>query len=215
MHENTHKDRAMELTANPLTPPLRYAVRGDEDRRMTIGASRHERFEALYRKYYGRVYRYYRRCRVSDDESHDLAQDAFKRFYEGMDRYRGDAEWGFLETIALNVLRNWVRAAKTAKRTANLVEIDDPGFSHEPAAPEQPDYAERQQESINRKKLHDAIAELSEAQRQCMKLWLDDLQYDEIANALHISMDAVKSRIRDAKKLLSARLGDKVPEDER
>ena len=181
---------------------------------MTTQMGRHERFEAIYRKYYARVYRYYRRCRVADDEAHDLAQESFKRFYESMDRYRGDAEWGFLETIALNVLRNWVRAGKTAKRSMTLVEIDDPEFKHEPAAPEGPDYADRQEQALTRKRLHEAIAELSDGQRQCMKLWLEDFQYDEIAAALRISMDAVKSRIRDAKKLLSQRLGDRLPEDE-
>jgi RNA polymerase sigma factor (sigma-70 family) len=184
---------------------------------MTIGnggGSRDARFDAIYRKYFGRVYRYFRRCRVSDDEAQDLAQDTFRNFYQSMERYRGDSEWGFLETTALNVLRNWVRSRKTNKRNATVVEIDAPDFSNEPAAPEEPDYAQRQEESINRRRLHEAIAELSPGQRQCMKLWLDDLQYEEIAAALRISMDAVKSRLRDAKRILSARLGDKLREDE-
>lgn len=171
-------------------------------------------FEALYRKYFGRVYRYYRRCGVGDDEAQDLAQDVFKRFYEAMDRYRGEAEWAFLETIALNVLRNYVRARKTAKRNANVVDLDDPDFNDEPAAPQTPDYAERQHEAIRSQKLHEAIADLSPGQRQCMKLWLDDLQYNEIADALRITVDAVKSRLRDAKRILSNRLGDKLREED-
>lgn len=175
---------------------------------------RDDRFEALYRKYFGRIYRYYRRCGVGDDEAQDLGQEVFKRFYEAMDRYRGEAEWAFLETTALNVLRNYVRARKTAKRTANVVDLDDPDFSDEPAASPAPDYAERQQEAIRSQRLHEAIGELSPGQRQCMKLWLDDLQYNEIADALRISVDAVKSRLRDAKRILSARVGDKLPEED-
>jgi DNA-directed RNA polymerase specialized sigma24 family protein len=47
-------------------------------------------------------------------------------------------------------------------------------------------------------------------------LWLNEFTYDEIAKFLRISVDAVKSRLRDAKKFLRARLGDgnALPEDE-
>ena len=176
---------------------------------------RDERFEAIYRKHYGRVYRFYRRCPVPDDEAHDLAQEVFKRFYEHMDQYRGEAEWRFLETIARRVLFNVIRARTTVKRNAKIVDLDDPEVTQEPAAPEEPDYAEKQQRALRRKLLHDAIAELPQGQRQCVELWLDGFQYDEIAGALRISMDAVKSRLRDTKKQLRARLGDDtIPEDE-
>jgi RNA polymerase sigma factor (sigma-70 family) len=63
---------------------------------------------------------------------------------------------------------------------------------------------------IRRRQLHAAIAELSDAQRQCLRLWLDDLQYDEIAAVLGISINAVRSRLRDANKILGAQLQDKV-----
>jgi RNA polymerase sigma-70 factor, ECF subfamily len=175
--------------------------------------SRDERFEAIYRKYYARIYRYFRRCGVADDEAHDLAQETFKRFYESMSRYRGDAEWGFLETTALNILRNYIRARKTQKRNATVVDIDNPE-AVELEAPPEPDLADRQEEAMQKQQLHAAIAELSVGQRQCLKLWLDDLQYDEIAAVLRISMDAVRSRLRDARKILSARLGDQLPEVE-
>ncbi|HYH09533.1 MAG TPA: RNA polymerase sigma factor [Thermoanaerobaculia bacterium] len=174
---------------------------------------RDEKFDAVYRKYLPRIYRYFRQCRVSDDESHDLAQDTFSRFYASMDRHRGEAEWAYLEQIALNVLRNWLRAQKTAKRSAKLVELDDPEFTQEPEAPALPDYAERQHQDEQRRSLHEAIADLTEAQRQVLQLWLEDMQYNEIAVALHISVDAVKSRLRDAKRILSARLGDKFREE--
>ena len=169
-----------------------------------------ERFEAIYRKYYARVWRYYRSCRVADDEAHDLAQDVFKRFYERFEQFRGtdDAVWPFLETIALNVFRNWLRAGRTAKRSATLVDIDDPEFNYEPPAPEGPDYAEREQAALRKARLKQAIAELPEGQKNCFRLWIQGFKYDEIAQALKITLDAVKSRLRDAKKYLRERLGE-------
>ena len=170
-----------------------------------------ERFEAIYRRHYARLWRYYRACRVSDDEAHDLAQDSFKRFYERFDLFRGqdEAVWPFLEKMALNVFRNWLRAGKTAKRSANVVELDDPEFTYEPPAPEGPDYADREQAALQRKRLGLAIGGLTEGQKQCVRLRFEGFQYDEIASALHLTMDAVRSRLRDATRTLRVRLGEK------
>ena len=173
------------------------------------------RFEVIYRRWYARVWRYYRACRISDDEAHDLAQDAFKRFYEHMDSVRSEGEWPFLQKVARTVVLNWIRDRKAAKRSAVVIDIDSPDFTKEPAAEEELDYAGRQELAARRKALHDAISGLSESQRQCLQLWLDGFQYNEIAAALRITMDAVRSRLRDARKVLRSRLGGAIlPEDD-
>ncbi len=71
-------------------------------------------------------------------------------------------------------------------------------------APRQPqvDPASREAEARRRTELHDAIAALSDGQRHAMQLWLDGFHYTEIANALGVSVDAVKSRLGDAKRHL-------------
>jgi DNA-directed RNA polymerase specialized sigma24 family protein len=58
------------------------------------------------------------------------------------------------------------------------------------------------------KHLRDAITGLPTGSRECIQLWLNEFTYDEIAKFLKITVDAVKSRLRDAKKILRARLGD-------
>lgn len=185
---------------------------------MRIGNNGDDRFRTLYQRYYWRVVRFYVRAfRFSEEDAEELAQDAFIRFYEAMADYRGEAEWAFFETIARNVAFNRIRAGHAQKRNAKTVGIDDPDFARfEPAADTGPDLADRQQEAIRRKRLYEEIARLPRGQRECLQLWLDDFKYEEIATALRITMDAVKSRIRDAKKLLRERLGDDagLPEDE-
>ena len=180
------------------------------------GEDRNERFKSLYQKYYRRLVRFYVQVfRVSEEDAEELAQDAFVRFYRAMDEYRGDAEWAYLEEVARNVGLNLVRSRATGKRKADTVPIDDPQFNHEPPAPEGPDLAERQQTEIRRRQLHEAIAALPTGQRQCMLLWLQDQTYEQIAKTLRITLDAVKSRMRDARKLLSTRLGTTFPEEPR
>jgi len=179
--------------------------------RIRNGNSDHdERFRSLYQKYYWRVVRFFVRAfRFAEEDGEELAQEAFLRFYEAMDEYRGDAEWAFFETIARNVAYNRIRSTKTRKRSGLTVAIDDPQVAgNQPAAPQEPDYADRQHAATQRRQLYEAILELPSGQRECVQLWLDDFKYDEIATALRISMDAVKSRLRDAKKQLRSRLGD-------
>jgi RNA polymerase sigma-70 factor (ECF subfamily) len=176
-----------------------------------------ERFEFFYRKYYKRLLRLYTGgFRLSEADAEDLANDVFIRFLEGIDEYRGDAEWAYFETIARNVLYNKIRSQKTAKRGAQLVDIDDRNAVKEPAAREEPDYAQREEMALRSKQLRGAIAKLPNGSRECMQLWLSEFKYDEIAKFLGITVDAVKSRLRDAKKILRARLGDAnaLPEDD-
>lgn len=182
------------------------------------GEDRDERFRTLYQKHYRRMVKYYVRAfRLSEPDAEELAQEAFLRFYEAMDEYRGDAEWGFFQTIATRLALNRIRSHGTRKRNAPTVDIDDPNVREEPVAPVEPDYAERQEMAERKRLLHREIAGLSRAQRQCIQPWLEGLSYEEIASGLRISLDAVKSRLRDAKKILRARLGDDhgLPEDER
>ena len=178
---------------------------------------RHERFRSYYQRFYRRVVRFYvSGFRLAEEDAEELAQEAFLRFYEAMDEYRGDAEWAFFETIARNLAYNRIRYNKTQKRSAQTVELDDPDQSaFEPAAPAAPDYADSMEEARRRRLLHQEILRLPRGQREVMQLWLDDFKYDEIAAALRITMDAVKSRLRDAKKVLRARLGaGALPEDD-
>jgi RNA polymerase sigma-70 factor (ECF subfamily) len=183
-------------------------------RKRTGGKEGDARFEALYRKHYPRVYRYFARYGVADAEAHDLSQDTFKRILEAFDDYRGEAEWSFIEKTARNVLLNWVRSRNTVKRNMKLVELDDPQCEHDPPAPDGPDLATRQEAESRRTRLREAIARLPQGQRECMQLWLTELKYHAIARVMGITVDAVKSRIRDAKRALRDELGEALPEDE-
>jgi RNA polymerase sigma-70 factor (ECF subfamily) len=174
-----------------------------------------ELFRSLYEKYYRRMIRMYVYAfRLPEEDAEELAQEAFIRFYEAMDEYRGEAEWAFLETIARRVAFNRIRSLATAKRGAKTVAIDDPKEFTEPAAPAGPDYAERQMEAMRRKQLHDAIETLPSGQKLCVQLLLDGFKYEEIARTLRITLDAVRSRLRDARRELRSRLGITLPEDE-
>ncbi len=178
---------------------------------------RDELFRALYTKYYRRLLKYFRVVfRLRDEDAEELAQDVFLRFYDALDEYRGDAEWAFLEAIARRVAFNNVRYRATKKRGAATVGIEEPSVVQERnLTSEQPDLAEAEQQKQRLRRLYEEMARLSPAQQQSLQLLLQDHSYEEIAKSLRISLDAVKSRIRDAKRILRERLGDDgvLPED--
>jgi len=192
----------------PLQPASASSSRPDEvsRRMMSTGG---DGFEETYRKYYARVWRYYRSCRISDDESHDLAQDTFKRLLEHWSSIRGADPWPFLKQIAKSVLLNYLRATRTQKRAATTITLDDPELVIDPPAPPEPTYEDREDEQRRRELLHRAFRELPKGQQACLRLRLNDLSYEEIQKTLGITLDAVKSRLRDAKRQLRERLGEK------
>lgn len=181
--------------------PAWYGKSRGHDARQPDDDSQETRFTAAYRRYYTRVVRYYTRALgFSQEEASDLAQQAFSRFHEALEHYRGEAEWAFLQTVVRNVAYNRVRSLKSASRSAQVVSIEDARAKRQASDPL--DHAAREAEALRRKQLHDAIAVLPEGQRHVIQLWLDGFHYTDIAHALGISLDAVKSRLRDAKRHL-------------
>ena len=182
-----------------------------------VNGGHDELFRSMYSRYYARMLRFFRRVfRVSEADAEELTQDSFVRFYRTMDEYRGEAEWALLETIARNVGLNRVRSQQTIKRGAVKPDsLDDWDHEDHPEAT-QTHPLDRKIDTERKTRLRNAIDELPKGQRQCVHLLLEDRSYDEIASALRISLDAVRSRIRDARRLLKERLGDEgvLPEDE-
>lgn len=174
-------------------------------------------FELLYRRYYGRMLRYFRWVfRVSEADAQELTQDSFVRFYRALDEYRGNAEWALLEKIACNVGLNRVRSLSTIRRGSVRPEsLDDAESPKDAADPSQKHPVDTMIETEQVRRLRQAILELPAGQRQCLQLWLEDMSSEEIAKVLRMSITAVKSRIRDAKRALRERLGDEgvLPEE--
>lgn len=187
---------------------------------MTVrnGGGGDDLFRSIYRRYYARMLKYFRRgFHLSAEDAEEMTQESFLRFFRTLHEYRGEAEWALLEKIALSVGCNRARSLKTIKRGAvkpdSLDDADHPD-NHPKAQEQHP--VDRMIDAERRTRMWREISELAKGQRQCLQLWLEDMSYEEISRTLKISLDAVKSRIRDAKRQLRERLGDDValPEDE-
>jgi RNA polymerase sigma-70 factor (ECF subfamily) len=164
-------------------------------------------FEDLYRRYYRAVVSYFVRLGFSRDDARDLAQDTFVRVYRNMSTYRGDAEWTYLETTARRVALNERRRRGTRSRAGVEVPVDgvQPPDS---APPVDVVLSEEEEQTLRVRRLAAAIEKLPEGIRDCLLLRLKGLTYRAIAEVLGISVDAVKSRLHEAKALLRAHLAE-------
>lgn len=166
----------------------------------------------LYLQYYERVVGYLvRKHQFPVDEARDLAQDVFIRVFRHMEKSPIAAAWLFLKATAHNVAVNEIRSRSIHRRTLigsadalpKLAETVRHAFWTDEDPPSPETEAQQQEEATL---LRDAIEALPATLRVCLLLRLDGLSYEEIAVALHITVDAVRTRLRDAKKLLLSRM---------
>ena len=166
-----------------------------------------ERHE-IYVQYYERVIRYLvRKYEFTPDESRDIAQDVFVSVFRHMEQKPIAAMWLFLKTAAHNRAVNEIRSRIIRRRTGSgsadvLPNLDDTVL-HDfwtDEAPLSPEAEISRKEEWTR--VRDAIEKLPDTLRPCVLLRLEGLSYDDVAAALRISTNAVRTRLRDAKKML-------------
>lgn len=168
-----------------------------------------ELFETLYRKYRSAVVAHLLHFGFDRERALDLAQETFLRVYRNMDNWRQESHWSYLKTTASRIALNELRSAAAAKRSAPLTALDD--LQTEPRATG-PNPAEALEEARDERLRHETLrlflANLSPRLRAPLLLRLAGASYKDIAAQLHLTLDAVKSRLHETKTLLPKTLQD-------
>ena len=150
------------------------------------GDSREARFEQLFAAYYGDIVAYL--CRLIGDQkqAEDLAQDAFVKAYRALDRLPVEANTrAWLYRIATNTALDWLRR----RRLISWLPLLDRD-SHPTA---QTTFSEASLESMA---VQQTLGRLSSRYRIPLVLYAcQGLSTQEIAEILHISRGAVKTRL--------------------
>jgi RNA polymerase sigma-70 factor (ECF subfamily) len=156
------------------------------------------KFEKFW-PYYKRVVSCFTNLGYSREEARDLTQEVFLRVYQRVDRYRDEGPLSYLLTTARNIAKNDIRDRHTRKRKTILE-------SEEKLAGMSDDRIRDMEEVVQSGELGDrlrrAVERLEPGHRACVRLYLADLSYEEIAQSLGLSVSAVKSRLNLARKEL-------------
>lgn len=151
-------------------------------------------FLALYERHSDRVRRLIQRWVSDPDLVDDLCQESWLRAFRGLDRFRGEAEFGsWLHTIARNVVMG---RGRMTKRRAELLEE-----SWRPREHSSPEPIELRLE------LTRAVADLPRGMRTV--LWLHDVEgwtHADIGEKLGVAAGTSKSQLFRARARLRERL---------
>lgn len=147
-------------------------------------------FNAFYLKYSEDVFNFmYYKC-GSRDQSMDLVQEAFLKIWKNCSTITFEKAKSYLFSTAHNLFLNQVKHQKVVLEYSKLKPAKE-------STNEDPEFILREKEY--ELKLQDAIAELTEAQREVFLLnRIDGKKYREIAEMLDISIKAVEKRMMGA-----------------
>jgi RNA polymerase sigma-70 factor (ECF subfamily) len=171
-------------------------------------------FEALYQRFYRRIVYFFQQRGLKPEDAAELAQETFLRAHRSWQGFRGDASretW--LYEIANNIFKNWIRDRNALKKQHTEVSLSPSPDSEDAPAPESTlrdpgDLAD--QKAIDAEligQVRSQLPQLPPQRRQCLELRLRDLEYQEIAKIMGISIETVKSHLYQARETLRKLLG--------
>lgn len=150
-------------------------------------------FEELVRRYQDRVYRFVLRMIGSREESLDLAQETLLKAFQGLPRWRPQAQFS---TWLFQIARNTAIDALRRRKLVEYVPIGD-----DVDLPDQGLSPESQLQLVQRcRNLQAALLRLSPEHREVLLLReVEEMAYDEIAETLGLPEGTVKSRLARAR----------------
>jgi RNA polymerase sigma-70 factor (ECF subfamily) len=157
-------------------------------------------FAALVERYGGRVYNIALRITGESDAANDCAQEAFIRAYRALHQYDPALPLGpWLFRITTNASLNYVQ-----RWHAHETPVEEL-----PESPEEPEEGP-EATAVRREELEEvvaAMAELSPPYRAALTLrHMQQLSYQEVADALGIPLGTVKTHLHRARAALRSRL---------
>lgn len=142
----------------------------------------------------------------------ELAQDVFVNVYRSRSRYQATAKVRtYLYRIAHNL---WIDHLRRQKRHLSLdAELGEQSLRliNVLKAPDQPEADRGDRDQVIRTRVHEALGNLPEGQREVFVLANShEMKYQEIAAVLNIPEGTVKSRMHNAVRALREQLGDLI-----
>jgi RNA polymerase sigma-70 factor (ECF subfamily) len=166
-------------------------------------------FSELVRRYEGKVFRLAHHVTQNREDAEDVLQETFLKAYEHLDQFRGDSKfYTWIVRIAVNQALMKLRRRKSDK-AVSLDETIDTG--EDTLIREIAGWDENAEQQYSREELggilDSAVQSLEPLYRSVFVLRdIEDLSTEETAEALDLSVPAVKSRLLRARLQLREKL---------
>jgi RNA polymerase sigma-70 factor (ECF subfamily) len=166
-------------------------------------------YDTLVRKYERQIFRISQHITQNREDAEDVMQDAFLKAYEKLNQFQGNSKfYTWLVRIAVN--ESLMRLRK--RRTGRMVSMDDEIETEEGSVPRDfADWAPNPEQNYNQSELADILKKTIQGLPQGFRVVfalrdVDGLSTEETAEALGLSVPAVKSRLLRARLQLRERL---------
>jgi RNA polymerase sigma-70 factor (ECF subfamily) len=169
----------------------------DSELARKAGAGDAEAFGELIRRHHARVAGLCANLLDSRSDADDAAQEIFVKVHRSLSKFRSDAKFStWLYRIATNHCSD-ARKKSKRRRTVSLDFLIEEGgeTAGDLLVEQKPKSDMGEQQDLARR----LFAELPEVCRAAVSLRTDGMSYEEIAESLQCSLDAVKSRLRRAR----------------
>jgi RNA polymerase sigma-70 factor, ECF subfamily len=157
-------------------------------------------FEEIYRAYADYVFNLALRMMRRREDAEEVTQEVFLMVHRSLKNFRGQSSLKtWIYRIAVNTTLNHLKRTKAVR--TQTVEYDEEAHAY----PGKDEAVSRDTKEYNERVIDALLAELTPDQRACILLRnMDGLTYEEIAQALKIDINAVRSRIKRARLKLMA-----------
>jgi RNA polymerase sigma-70 factor, ECF subfamily len=166
-------------------------------------------FGELARRYQGKIFRLAQHITQNREDAEDVLQETFLKAYEHLDQFKGDSKfYTWIVRIAVNQSLMKLRRRKTDKSVSLDEQIDT---GEDTVVREIAAWGEDPEQRFSREELGEildsAIQDLEPLYRSVFVLRdIEELSTEETAEALGLSIPAVKSRLLRARLQLRERL---------
>src|SRR5271167_1100260 len=187
-----------------LNNPEQVGTR-EQDLILSVQRGQHESFYELVRPYERRVYAAAVAILRNETDAEDVAQEAMLKAFANIRQFRAEARFS---TWLIQITVNEALMRRRRERTVIMEGIDDRREEETEYAPREfADWREIPSESLERKevrqKLAQALASLDRKYREVFMLRdMEQLNIQETAEALGISVASVKTRLLRARLML-------------
>lgn len=161
-------------------------------------------YRTIVERHQGRLFYIGLKFLHSNEDAEDFAQEAFLRAYERLGSYRGTGSFAaWLYRVAFNLAVNRYHGARPMMDLLSEETLPDP----------EPQAEERLLSDESADRVRKAVDELPDRYGIVVKMhYFDDLSYPEIAEALDLPVNTVKSHIFRAKGMIRESLKRYVEE---
>ena len=188
-------DRSMRIFNGTANEVLRFSGLTFSSAETTSPMTVTEKVKALFEQLRLPVFRYLRRRTRDPGKAEDLTQETFLRLFQHLSENRPlDNPKAWLFTVANNL------SVDVSRKESHFKDLDETTWNDIEASRAahhaNPEEFALQRERIDR--LHMAVLNLTQLQRECLHLRAEGLRYREIASLLELSMSTVMDAVRRA-----------------